>query len=113
RVFNLPSTLEVLGQPVEAAMWLEHGADILAERKAQGARIWSGAYIVSTNGKRTDKRSYCLNLLSEAISHIENIDAQQTLADTHAAIKQVDGFSDFLAAQVVADLKNTPNHPLR
>lgn len=113
RVFNLPATLEVLGQPVESVLWLEHAEEELWKKKKRGERIWNGAYIVSTNGKRMPKITRYSKVLGEAAEHLENIDAQQTLAEAHEAIKQVEGFSNFLAAQVVADLKNTPNHPLR
>ena len=36
-----------------------------------------------------------------------------TLAEAHKYLLQFDGFGSFMAAQVVADLKNTEGHPLQ
>jgi hypothetical protein len=36
----------------------------------------------------------------------------RTLAAAHAFLMQLEGFGSFMAAQVVADLKNTEGHPL-
>lgn len=112
RVFNLPRTLQLIGQPTQRG-WLARARPVLLQAQSRGSRLWNGAYIVSTNGKRLPKIDRYMGIFGEAVEQLELIDRQPTLADTHHAITQVEGFGDFLAAQVVADLKNTPNHPLR
>lgn len=116
RVFNLPSTLERIKQPVgsdhELSFWLEHVYEELREIEFEGERIWNGAYIISTNGKKMSKIDYCLGLLRNVASSLELIDNEVTLAGTHKQLMKVDGLGSFLAAQIVADLKNTEGHPL-
>lgn len=112
RIFNLPSTLEELQQPVETRYWLEHAEEVLFDRKARGDNIWNGAYIVSTNGKKMDKATYCLGLLKKLALNLNITDNCISLAEAHKRLMGVEGLASFLAAQVVADLKNTKNHPL-
>lgn len=112
RLFNLPSTLEVLGQPVELDTWLSGAEEVLGDLKAKKQTIWSGAYIVSTNGKKLDKVSYCLGLLGKLAFKPNITHTCKTLAEAHNKLMGVEGLASFLAAQVVADLKNTKDHPL-
>jgi hypothetical protein len=112
RLFNLPSTLELLEQPIELDSWLESAKYKLHKRKDSGERIWSGAYIISTNGQKVDKITHCLNLL-EKVAKAPNITHNDlSLQEAHKSLMSVDGLASFLAAQVVADLKNTVGHPL-
>lgn len=112
RIFNLPSTLEELQQPIETYHWLEHAEQVLRERKQRGDNIWNGAYIISTNGKKMDKVSYCLTLLEKLANSPKVTHNSPTLHEAHQALMKVEGLASFLAAQVVADLKNTEGHPL-
>lgn len=112
RIFNLPSTLEELQQPIETHHWLQHAEQVFYERKQRGDNIWHGAYIVSTNGKKMDKVSYCLMLLEKLATSPKITHSCSTLYDSHQALMKVEGLASFLAAQVVADLKNTVGHPL-
>ncbi len=112
RIFNLPSTLEELQQPIETYHWLEHAEEVFHDRKARGDNIWNGAYIISTNGKKMDKASYCLILLEKLAKSHKITHNCSTLKEAHQALMKVEGLASFLAAQVVADLKNTVGHPL-
>lgn len=116
RIFNQPETLAELMQPIDfdedLGLWLENAETILAERKAAGKRIWNGAYIISTNGKKMPKADYCLYLLKKLANNKDIIDNCKTLAEAHKELMSVEGLASFLAAQVVADLKNTKGHPL-
>lgn len=116
RIFNQPDTLEDLMQPIDwddtLELWLENAETVLAERKAAGKRIWNGAYIISTNGKKMPKAEYCLYLLKKLANSKDIIDNCKTLAQAHKQLMTVEGLASFLAAQVVADLKNTKGHPL-
>jgi hypothetical protein len=73
--------------------------------------LFTGAYIVSTNGAPTDKITYVLGLFDRAAA--ADIPPWTTLADAHVALMQINGIGSFMAAQIIADLKNTIGHPLR
>ena len=116
RIFNQPDTLAELMQPIDfdedLSLWLENSETVLAERKAADKRIWNGAYIISTNGKKIGKAEYCLYLLEKLANNKAIIDNCVTLAQAHKELMKVEGLASFLAGQVVADLKNTKGHPL-
>lgn len=84
----------------------------LRQLEQDGEKIWGGAYVVTTHGIKTDKLSYLLRIAQEALEYPNLAYAAGTLAGAHERIKKWEGFSDFMAAQVVADLKNSPGHPL-
>lgn len=111
RIFNLPSTLERLGQPL-SEQWIHYVADTLKSIKAEGGTIWNGAYIISTNGRKVPKDQHCFELMAKIAQAPEITSGCTTLAQAHKALMQVDGLASFLAAQVVADLKNSAGHPL-
>lgn len=114
RIFNLPSTLGELQQPIDGTLdiWLEHAEQIFHGRKERGDKIWNGAYIISTNGKKMDNASYWLMLLKKIANNPNITDNCKTLNEAHKELMKVEGLASFLAAQVVADLKNTVGHPL-
>lgn len=117
RIFNLPSTLEAICQPVgdisDSCWWLEHIEEQLFELKDSDKRIWNGAYIISTNGVKIGKIEYCLNLLRKICEEPYITSDCSTLAEAHKKLSEIKGLGSFLSAQVVADLKNTEGHPLR
>lgn len=114
RVFNKPKTLDLLGQPTDKCLdiWFKDATEILEELQFDGKTIWNGAYIISTNGKKIDKATYCLQILEKA-SKLGNITKDcETLEEAHKVLMKIEGLASFLAAQVVADLKNTNRHHL-
>ena len=113
RIFNLPDTLGDLMQPMETHHWLEHAKETLEYRHKHGLKIWSGAYIISTAGRKIDKRTYCIELLEEVAKEPRITHNCQTLKEAHTELMKVNGLASFLAAQVVADLKNSEGHPLQ
>lgn len=113
RVFNLPDTLAELGQPEDSMdLWLFTAEDILYNRQENDKRIWNGAYIISTAGRKMSKIDFCLEMFEKARGIDEKLRTVKTLAEAHDKLCEVYGLSDFLAAQVVADLKNTKGHHL-
>lgn len=113
RIFNLPSTLELIGKPEkreEIPEWVDTTWDTLHQHKEDGNKLWNGAYIVSTNGKKMDKLDYCIELFVEweNSTHIGEAATATTLKDMHSELMKLEGLASFLAAQVVADVKNTP-----
>tara|TARA_R110000764_G_scaffold60094_1_gene129254 strand:+ start:5505 stop:6347 length:843 start_codon:yes stop_codon:yes gene_type:complete len=115
RIFNLPSTLERLHQPIQQVDdWLDYAEDVLDNMSLDGDTIWNGAYIVSTNGQKIDKATYCINLFKEVAEwHLDVVDNCKTLAEAHTALMGVRGLASFMAGQVVADLKCSEGHPLQ
>lgn len=113
RIFNLPDTLSELGQPTDTHNWLLNAREVLEDRKFEDKRIWNGAYIISTNGKKIDKLTYCLDMLKKVALDPNITDNSSTLNQAHKKLMKVDGLASFLAGQVVADLKNSHGHPLQ
>lgn len=76
---------------------------------------WGSAYIVSTNGRRQPKHEYIAGLLEQALEQLYGPPATVlggTLKSAYTRLQAVSGLGSFMAAQVVADLKNTKRHPL-
>ena len=113
RIFNLPATLQQVQQPLDTFFWLENAEEVLTQRKEQGLKIWNGAYIISTNGKKIDKLTYCLGLLEKIADAPQITKDCRTLKEAHIELMKVEGLASFLAGQVVADLKNSEGHPLQ
>lgn len=112
RFLNWPQTLNYIG------FRHEHDpeklqSDILEAGEQQG-KIWGGAYIVSTNGISMPKVAYLTDRLMEGVHKRIVLDEWRyvDLTDTHRTLMKIDGLGSFMAAQVVADLKNTKEHPL-
>ncbi len=112
RIFNLPTTLQAIGQP-DGPDWIKRAEPILRKRQAEGKKLWNGAYIVSTNGRRIDKLTHCLEIFQHVSDHPDITDGDKTLQAAHTSLMSVYGLASFMAAQVVADLKNSFGHPLQ
>ena len=106
RMVNKVETLEKLGWP-----WIVFDRRTFTEVMSQPGS-WGGAYIVSTNGRAMPKHEYIGELLRGFWIHFNSATLPNTLASTHKALVALQGLGSFMAAQVVADLKNTPHHPL-
>ena len=114
RIFNNPDTLIEIGQPENLLdEWLWLAEDILEAKRNRGEKIWNGAYIISTNGKKMDKLSYCIQLIDKMCKSPNITGNCKTLAEAHKRLMKIEGLASFLAAQVVADLKNSKGHPLK
>lgn len=111
RLINRPSTLERIGypyshRPFDAVLGhVEHYGKTLEP-------FWGNAYVVTTHGQAIGKLPYLIGLLQGAHRVLPFTGIPPTCAAYHKAFKTLEGFSDFMAAQVVADLKNTSFHPL-
>lgn len=113
RMINLPESLEevLIG-------WQQHPSEDVLERAAVdlkierslGKKIFTSAYTISTCGQRMDKVDYVLSVV-RSVQRLGYPD-YRSCAATSNFLQQVDGLGSFLAGQVVADMKNTPGHPL-
>lgn len=111
RIFNLPSTLEVISQPVEDS-WFENTEQILKGMKSKKQKIWGAAYMTTTHGLKMDKIEYYLTNLREIAKFPKFTNGCKTLQDAHEKLIKFDGISHFMSAQIIADLKNTTGHQL-
>lgn len=113
RFLNWPSTLAAVGyQKAHIPELLEECLKDLADI----GKVWGNAYVITTHGIPMAKATYlCRNVLSDVYKHLDGLrNACRGPSCAHAsrALQGIDGIGSFLAAQVVADLKNTVGHPL-
>lgn len=117
RFINRPETLSKIGYI------REHDPKSLLERLEQLAlrgKVWGNAYVITTHGLKMPKASYlCQNVLGGVFEALEAVQATMqlpvglpTLRSTHRQLMRLEGIGSFLSAQILADLKNTPGHPL-
>lgn len=115
RMINLPESLnEISGCLLPVQMAYE-----LKRRRATGVKVFTSAYTISTCGRNMDKLDYVFDHVVDDVACCENkysgsFDESLDLGceATHRWLMDVDGIGSFLAAQVVADMKNTRAHPL-
>ena len=120
RLFNLPSTLNHIHDTMFAnkkVNWAPEAmkARLMALKTGSKAPIFNAAYIVSTNGRAMDKVEYLFQCVLAPMwegRHGLQCHKGETLASYHARLMEYDGMGSFMAAQVVADLKNTVGQPL-
>jgi hypothetical protein len=106
RLINWPTTLTVIGYPLPwRPLWV---LSKLRALRTQGVKVWSGAYIVSTNGYDMPKDQYIVQRVLNPLwdeRHILRVRLTDTLASYAARLRRCNGFSGFMTGQVVADLK--------
>lgn len=115
RLINRIETLEDLGRVAwdYPEDWIRQRLrPVLHARAKEGKKNFGGAYLVSTHGQRMNKVEYVSDVLENAAKALGRTTLPGTLAGAHSAIQGLEGFGSFMAAQVVADLKNTAWHHL-
>lgn len=119
RLFNWPETLDLIGFPLSdfdilRPIWRSQ----LKNYREQGNKVFTGAYLVSTNGVSMDKIDYILDRVLTPIwergvspqelwntaGGLEDMESL-TLRDYWTHLTTFDGLGSFMAGQVVADLK--------
>lgn len=106
RLINWPETLERIGYPVPWNQKLFRA--VVHQRQERGEKAFSGAYIVSTNGRAMDKADYLAQHVLTPLWLARPMLRPRlgdTLASYHARMTKCNGMGSFMAAQVVADLK--------
>ena len=112
RLVNRISSLESLDWPWDK--WQPKRFQDVAEMYArEGDPFWGSAYVVTTHGQPIGKVGYVSGVLQEAFKQLPITNTAYTLTAYHKRLTALEGFGSFMAAQVVADLKNTDYHPLR
>lgn len=117
RLFNWRETLADIGFPTRFdAAYIKNMRRALAKRIAKGAKVWTGAYMVSTNGKPVDfKHDYVIEeVLRPAWADRADIRPVEgdTLESFFNRLIQCEGMGSFMAGQVIADLKYAEGAPL-
>lgn len=116
RFLNRPATLAAVGFQLEHAP-----AGLIATLEGLPPPIWGNAYVITTHGQRMGKLAYLSQVLSDVHSALSSLvpmcrapllSPAATCQGAATALQRIDGIGSFLSAQVVADLKNTPGHPL-
>lgn len=114
RLFNLPETLEAITSFVLPYRPKEMSA-MLHQRKRMGHKLFGPAYIVSTNGLSMDKVDYLCDKVFARMWRerlVYRPAAGDTLHYAHQKLMLAPGLGSFMAAQVIADVKNAKAGPL-
>jgi hypothetical protein len=114
RIFNWPDTLGDLlykgGLVPYNSVEME---EFLTLKQFAKEKIWGGAYLITTHGQKMSKIDYCVRLMGQVYQQFSTVRFGHTSCEeTHQAYMMIDGLGSFLAAQIVADLKNTKGHLL-
>lgn len=107
RMINWPPTLQYLGL---IRQWdADYVHTMLNRWNEAGNKVFTSAYIVSTNGIKIDKIQYVVAVWDNCyeIAQNEQIVVPDSLAQTHKNLMTLPSVGSFMAAQVVADLKHT------
>lgn len=114
RLFNWPDTLHAIGYPLSDFTDIKETWRSLLKRRRDELKlkIFTGAYLVSTNGVAMDKVDYILDRVLTPIwergcspQHLGESAGDWNLEDYWRFLTQFDGLGSFMAGQVVADLK--------
>jgi hypothetical protein len=113
RMVNWIPTLEQFVHPqkgMKPEAWVKMNHRIMLGIQGQK---WTNAYTISTCGKKMGKEDYVFGHVLPQVAKA-HFDAGWGvwLWEAHRDLTQIDGLGSFLAAQVIADLKNTPGHEL-
>lgn len=115
RLINWPPTLQILG--VVGGPNMDYIRDTL---NSIDGKVWGDAYIVSTCGRSMPKVQYLTEILLpaayERLGGAGEVRAalrtSPSLRGSHRSLLSVFGVQSFMAGQIIADLKNTVDHPL-
>lgn len=108
RFINWPATLKYCEYPEPWPMRADNFSNRLKEMESCGSRIFTGAYIVSTNGATGSKVDHVLRLFERSWDDLhKKIHKQKTCQAFYETLRSVNGIGSFMAAQVVADVKYT------
>lgn len=119
RFLNWPDTLSELSAD-EAFLSPDWVFEVLERRRIRGEKVWGNAYVVTTHGLPMGKAQYlCERVLPAVYDCVgahkwrgQYAGSGPNLARRYEDYKLFEGMASFMSAQVIADLKNTPGHPL-
>ncbi len=110
RLFNWPPTLEHIKYHLvpmaHHSLW-----ERLKELEEKKVKIWGGAYLITTHGRKMSKLDYCVETLQTALNLLPL--TGRNCEQCYHQLRKIPGIGSFLAAQIIADLKNTTEHGLQ
>ena len=114
RICHSPETLRERNQPTMENLhrWCDELLPKRNSRKDSKLKVWGGAYMITTGGKKIDKGLFTSDAIKKLAISPNLTHNVSSLAEAHSKLLSVDGIGEFLAGQVVADLKNTIGHKL-
>jgi len=108
RLVNRIESLKALNWP-----WDHFDAERFGVVANNTQPFWGSAYVVTTHGQPMSKVDYAIEVLGAIFRVSPTIPIGSTLNSAHGVLTGLEGFGSFMAAQVVADLKNTVGHTLQ
>jgi len=110
RMVNWPPTLDIIGFP---ETWHPEAVVNAINSQASCGKAWGSAYIVSTNGRAMSKALYVVyEVCGKLPATPLPARATSSLQAFYNSLLVYNGLGSFMAGQLIADLKNTPGHPL-
>lgn len=113
RWINWPESLEEIGYPVP---WKpDRVIEVLKSRRNRGDKVWTGAYMIGTQGNAKDKPLFIVqDVLDPLWKRREELRPKQntTLAEFAQKIIDVKNQGRFMVGQIVADMKYDALSPL-
>jgi hypothetical protein len=92
-------------------MSLQQARKTVKDRQLRGCKVFTSAYVIpaaSTAG--VSKIDYVFDIVTAVANSAEP--PNNSLADCASVLQQHRGLGSFMVGQIVADMKNTPSHPL-
>jgi hypothetical protein len=109
RFVNLPDTLDEIGYPVP---WnRDRFLQVTADRKRRGVTVFGPAYNISNGGCAIAKNEHVVERVLDPLWRARKRlrpRADDCLLSFCARLQQERGFREFMAAQIVADMKYAP-----
>ena len=115
RLINHPDSLGLMKVPSSKGWDAADFLRVLNARTSAGDKAFGSAYIVSTNGHAMPKPAYLVqHVLTPLWEQREAYRPRKgdTLASFHTRLTTANGLGSFMAAQVVADVKNCTKQTL-
>lgn len=111
RLVNWPDTIKEIGLYPSAWAGGKQFIKVLHARRDRGEKVFSGAYIVSTNGHTMDKAEYLAHHVLTPLWEARKLmrpTKDDSLNSFYERLLTFNGLGSFMAAQVVADCKYIP-----
>ncbi len=107
RLINWPPTLEEIGFPKR---WNpDKVLGVLHRRKDEGKKIYTGAYLLGSCPKGQERAIYLVNSVLSPLHQVvyAPLNSNSTLKSTWEWFRSQRGIGDFLAYEIVSDLRHT------
>jgi len=107
RLINWPPTLEEIGFPKR---WNpDKVLGVLHRRKDEGKKIYTGAYLLGSCPKGTERANYLVHSVLSPLHQVvyAPLNSNSTLKSTWEWFRSQRGIGDFLAYEIVSDLRHT------